>query len=68
MSRPDCARTGYVTVLLPLVAAGVRLCCFRHAHSTAGLLELVLTDLITIMSTIIVGYVLAQALAWDAVP
>lgn len=68
MSRPDWTRTYYATVLLPLVGTGLRLCCYRHAHSTAGLLELVLTDLITIMSTIIVGYVLAQALAWDAVP
>lgn len=68
MSRPECAPTYYVTVLLPLVVTGVRLCCYRHTHSTAGLLELVLTDLIAIMSAIIVGYVLAQALAWDAVP
>lgn len=68
MSRPDCARTGYVTVLLPLVAAGVWLCCYRHTHTTAGLLALVLTDVIIILSTISVGYILAQALAWDAVP
>lgn len=68
MSRQDWTRTYCVTILLPLVVTGVRLGCCRHAHSTASLLDLVLTDLIIIMYTITVGYILAQALAWDAVP
>jgi len=68
MSRQDWARTYYVIFLLPLVVTGVRLCCYQHAHAAASLLELVLTDVTIILSTISVGYVLAQALAWDAVP
>lgn len=68
MNRSDWTRTYYVAVLLPLVVAGVRLCCYRHAHAAASLLELALTDGTIILSTISVGYVLARALAWDAVP
>ncbi len=68
MNRQDGTRIYYFTVLLPLIVAGVRLCRYRHAPTAAGLLELVLTDVTIILSTISVGYVLAQALAWDAVP
>jgi hypothetical protein len=68
MSTRDWAGPYHALVLLPLVVAGVQLCCYRHAHVVASLVALVLADVAVMASVVSVGYVIAQAMIQDAGP